>query len=119
MATLRLDTTKHERNVAVWLNVLAAMSLMPVFLPLIIGIIVWQTNKDGSEFIDDHGKETVNFHISLYIYIIVLSMLSILVLPAFAIVVVYFVGVIAAIRGAVAAGRGEVFRYPICLRFIR
>lgn len=46
------------------------------FFPLgsiITPLILWQTLKDRSPFLDKHGKEAVNFNISFGLYIFILS----------------------------------------------
>ena len=40
---------------------------------IITPLILWQTLKDRSEYLDEHGKEAVNFNISFGIYIFILS----------------------------------------------
>jgi len=49
----------------------------------------------------------------------VLGILGFLVIPLIALAAVWIVAIVSLIRGAVAASRGEIFRYPMCLRFIR
>ena len=102
------------------------------FLSLIGAIIMWRIKADQSPFYDDHGREAVNFQISLLVYfiggavvlglftIITLGIGAFLAVPLGAIGVVFllvlrFVG---CIRGAIAANRGEYYRYPMCLRFL-
>ncbi|MEX6627253.1 DUF4870 domain-containing protein [Tenacibaculum salmonis] len=40
---------------------------------IITPLILWQTLKDRSLFLDKHGKEAVNFNISFGLYIFILS----------------------------------------------
>ncbi len=40
---------------------------------IITPLVLWQTQKDKSVFLDDHGKEAVNFNISFALYIFILS----------------------------------------------
>jgi len=40
-------------------------------------IILWAANKDKSEFIDTHGKQAINFQISILLYAIIIGMVSI------------------------------------------
>ena len=40
---------------------------------IIMPLILWQTLKDRSLFLDEHGKEAVNFNISFGLYIFILS----------------------------------------------
>jgi len=43
----------------------------------IIPILLWTINKEKSNFIDKHGKEAINFQLSILLYTIILGTLSI------------------------------------------
>lgn len=119
MTTLRLETNPGERQACVWLHLTTLLILPTAVLHLVAAVILWQVKREGSAFADDHGREVVNFQISLMVYSFVLGVLGFLILPLIALAAVFIVALISIIRGAVAANRGEVFRYPMCLRFIR
>ena len=87
--------------------------ILPV--PIVLTLIFWLLRKDKSTFEDDHGREALNFGISLVIYHIVLgiTIIGIALYP-----VLWIVALVNMIRGAVAAGSGEYFRYPITIRFL-
>jgi len=106
--------TESDRNYAV------AMHLTPlagfVFWPLVFTpIVLWAIRKNDSEFDDDHGREMTNALISFALYHVaaVITLIGVVALP-----VLYVIAVVNLVRGAVAAGRGEYFRYPITIRFI-
>ena len=106
--------TDSDRNYGI------AMHLSPlagfVFGPAILApLVLWLVRKDESAFVDDHGREMVNVILSfvLYHFLAVITVIGIIALP-----VLYIVGIVNVIRGAVAAGRGEYFRYPMTLRFL-
>ena len=49
------------------------------FIPFgnyIIPLLLWTTNKEKSSFIDKHGKEAINFQLSILLYSIILGSLS-------------------------------------------
>ena len=49
------------------------------FIPFgnfIVPILLWTTNKDKSDFIDSHGKEAINFQLSVLLYSLLLGMIS-------------------------------------------
>lgn len=85
----------------------------------IISIILWAVKKDESAFVDEVGKEYLNFMISLIIYSAVSGVLIIIlvgIVLLLAIVVFSFVvGIIATIK----AFGGEVYQYPLIIRFIK
>lgn len=93
-----------------------------------IPLIIWLAKRADSDFIDDHGREAVNFQITLIIYSIGLPILAaligvltcgvglILILPA--IILPYVLGIVGMIQASIAANRGEFYRYPMTFRFI-
>ncbi len=93
-----------------------AMHLTPfacfLFPALILTpLVLWIIGKNRSDFVDDHGREVINFHLSMMIYIL-LTFWTIII-P----IVIAVVWVISLIRGAISASNAEYFRYPITIRF--
>ena len=82
-------------------------------------LIIWLIKKDEYAFVDDQGKEALNFQISVTIYsfvsiILLFVIVGILLLPA---VIVF--GVVMTIIAAIKANGGEYFRYPLTMRFVK
>jgi uncharacterized Tic20 family protein len=66
-----------EKNIATFTHL---STLTQYFIPFgnyIFPIILWSTKKDQSEFVDHHGKQVLNFQLSLLLYSLVLLMISI------------------------------------------
>jgi uncharacterized Tic20 family protein len=58
-------------------------SLLQYCIPFgnfIFPIVIWATSKDKSEFLDEQGKEVINFQISLLIYSVVLALIAVPIL---------------------------------------
>ena len=94
------------------------LSMLLVFVTPILAVVpfvMWMVKKDGSDFIDDHGREIVNFMIS---FVVVTILLCVSVIGLIAVIPFFIVGVIGVVRGACAANRQEYFRYPMTIRFL-
>jgi uncharacterized Tic20 family protein len=92
--------------------------VIPAIGGVIGSLIIWQIKKNQHLFVDLHGKESLNFQISMLIYGIaaglpILICIGTVLLPAVVIADVVFV-IIAAIK----AGRSEEYRYPLTIRFV-
>lgn len=90
-----------------------------LLVSFLVPVIMWAIKKDESPFINHHGRQAMNFHFSMWIYMIV-SFFMILFLVGFfmilALVVLYFVfGILA----AVAANKGEYYRFPAVIPFFK
>lgn len=107
-------TSDVDRNYAIGMH-LSPLITAIISLPL-IGIVpplvLWLIWRDKSAFADDHGREVLNFQISYTLFSIILFWT--LIGPA----ILWVIAVVSVIRGAVAAGNSEYFRYPITIRFL-
>jgi len=86
---------------------------------LIGPLIVWQVKKDQMPFVDDQGKESLNFQITVSLAALV-SMVLMLVLIGF--VLLPLVGLVALVLMVIAgikANSGERYRYPFVLRLVK
>ncbi|MFT5423424.1 MAG: putative Tic20 family protein [Phycisphaerales bacterium] len=113
------SVTNDQRTYALLmhLSILAHSIIAP--LAIIITIVMWQKKKSESAFLDDHGREAVNFQISLGVYMVAIVILAIptVGLSLLGLAVVPILSLVGMIMGMVAANRGEYFRYPMSLRF--
>lgn len=67
----------HQKNIATFIH-LSTFSRFLIPLGNYIGpIILWMINKDKSEFIDTHGKQAINFQISILLYTLIIGTISI------------------------------------------
>src|SRR5262245_2208773 len=108
-----LDETDRKFAIGIHLSPLAGL----VFGPLVVTpVVLWLLRRDKSAYVDDHGGEMVNGLLSFTLYNILLaiSVVGLVALP-----VLYVLSIINVVRGAVAAGRGEYFRYPMTIRFLK
>jgi hypothetical protein len=111
--------TAEERQWAMFTHLSALAGFVIPFGNIIGPLVLWQIKKDQSAYIDYHGKEAVNFQISMTIYlaisfILVFVLVGILLLAVLGILTIVFL-VIAAIK----ANEGDYYVYPITMRFIK
>lgn len=67
----------HQKNIATFIH-LSTFSRFVIPLGNFLGpIILWISNKDKSNFIDAHGKQAINFQISILLYTIIIGMLTV------------------------------------------
>ena len=113
----------HELNkdARTWAMVCHLAMLVGYLIPFgnIIGpLVVWQVKKDESPFIDEHGREAVNFQICYTIYIFVAA-LSFLVLIGFILLPVVIVAqIVFTVIAAIKANSGESYRFPYIFRLL-
>lgn len=93
--------------------------LFPVVGNIVAPLIMWQMKKDEHSFVDDQGKEAVNFQISVSIYSIVSALLIFLCVGAFLLPAVIVFDIVLLIIAAIKANNGISFRYPLTIRLIK
>ncbi len=115
------DPEKEARMWAMFCH-LAAFSGYVVAMPFagVVGpLVIWLIKKDEIPKVDEHGKEALNFQISVAIYFVA-SLLMLFVLVGFFMLIALAVfEIVCVIVAAVKAYQGESFRYPLCIRFIK
>jgi uncharacterized Tic20 family protein len=111
------QVTEWERTYATFqhLTLLTIHALMPV----IPALIMWLIKRERSPFVDDHGKESINFQISLVIYFLVgLATVPLCGMGGVLIGCTYVLGIVGMILAAIAANKGRYYRYPACIRLL-
>ena len=67
----------HQKNIATFIHLSSFSRFMIPFGNFIGPIILWIANKEKSEFIDAHGKQIINFQISILLYAIVIGLITV------------------------------------------
>ena len=90
-----------------------------VFVSFLVPLVVWLVFKGRGAFVEDQSKEALNFQITLAIayvvgFITLIFIVGIVILIAAGLCAVVF-GIIAAVQSS----QGVLYRYPVCIRFIK
>ncbi|MEJ6792034.1 MAG: DUF4870 domain-containing protein [Lacinutrix sp.] len=85
----------------------------------IVPIIMWVTNKDKNEFVNSHGKAIANFLISMLIYWFVAFMFSWVLIGFFIMSLLAIFAFVMPIIAALKANKGEEYKYPATIQFIK
>jgi len=123
------DAEQWERSYAMWTHLapliafvlVIASSGIAFFTPPLAALVLWLIKRQESTFVDDHGREAVNFHVSLLVLFLPAILLGVLLcgvgvlvtLPAWALL-----GIIGGAMASSAASRGDFYRYPACIRIL-
>lgn len=140
-------TTQNEKTNAALLHLSAFAKYLIPFAGIVVPLIIWQTKKHQSQYIDENGKSVINFHLSIFVYSIVIAIIigifflnTIIgyihlenagqdVVPVdlitTAIIGAAVLGIwtiaefILIILGSVRANEGTVYKYPFSISFIK
>ncbi|MBA3544703.1 MAG: DUF4870 domain-containing protein [Chthoniobacterales bacterium] len=122
METIQPSTTVTSSNTRTWIVLCHASALLGLFfhfLGHILGpLIVWLVKRGESAEIDAHGKESLNFQLSMLIYDAVALILRFVLIGIPILVLLWVLNTVLVIVASVKASEGELYRYPLTIRFI-
>ena len=100
--------------------------LIPALGQFVGPLIIWLWKRDESPEIDEHGKESLNFQLSMFIYtavtgvvcfILMFVLIGFLLIPVIALL--YIADVVFVIIASLKANDGQLYRYPFTIRLIK
>jgi uncharacterized protein len=113
---------QHSPPDNIWV-VLCHLTALTLFIGIpfgnIIGpLIIWLIKKHEFPSVDAHGKESLNFQISMTIYTLIAG-LSVFILVGFILLpAVLIANLVLVIIAAIKASNREFYRYPLTIRLI-
>ena len=124
---------KDQREGRTW-GIFCHLGALSMYLGVPLGnilvpLIIWLIKKDDLPLVDEHGKQSLNFQISLMLYAVIAAIVYVVVLMIlYLVTAAYFPGcpglhpaavrrllivhLVFTITAAIKAGNGEVYRYP-------
>jgi uncharacterized protein len=118
-----METSTTSSNVRTWTVLCHASALAGFFVPWaghILGpLIVWLAKRGDSAEIDEHGKESLNFQISMLIYNLIAGVLCLVLIGFVILGILHILNLVLVIVASIQAGEGKLYRYPISIRLIK
>ena len=112
--------TQQEKTWGMLCHLSALAAFVLPWLGSILGpLVVWLIKKDEFPFVDDQGKESLNFQITMFICGAVSGVLMLVAIGVVLAVIVGIYDIVMFIIAAVQANNGVRYRYPLCIRFIK
>jgi len=110
---------KEERTWAMVCH-LAALAgyIIPVAGNIVGPLIIWLMKKEQFALVNDQGRESLNFQISITIYAIIAGLLAFVGIGLVLLPVVGIFALVMIIMAAIKANEGVAYRYPLNMRFI-
>lgn len=81
-------------------------------------LIIWLIQREAMPYVDDQGKEALNFQISILIYMTISGVLFFCGIGIILGLAVAIFNIVMLIIASIAANNGERYRYPLCIRLI-
>ena len=117
------ESKEINKDARMWAMICHLAGLAGIVIPfvgsIVAPLVVWQIKKDDYPFVDEQGKEAVNFQISMTIYGLISAVLTFICVGFFLLAAVVIVDLIFLLVAAVKANNGHHYRYPFTIRFIK
>jgi uncharacterized Tic20 family protein len=106
-----------------WTVLCHATALAGFFVPWaghILGpLIVWLAKRNDSPEINEHGKESLNFQISMLIYNVIAGVLCLVLIGFVILAILHILNLVLVIVASIQASEGKLYRYPLTIRLIK
>lgn len=109
----------EERQWGLFAHLSALIGLVIPFGSIVGPLIVWQMKKAEMPFVDDQGKEALNFQITVFLALVVCIVLSFVLIGLLLLPIVGLAALVFTIIAGIKANEGVAYRYPFTLRLIK
>ena len=110
---------REDRQLLVITHLSQLIMLVTGFGSLILPLIIWATQKEKVSQMDAHGKNIINFQLSLIVYCIICVPLILLFgLGLLGFVALGIVAIIYPVINAIKVSNGEAPNYPLSFQFL-
>lgn len=118
-----VELEEPGKDARLWAMIAHLAGFLGYFLPVVgslIGpLIIWQLKRDVHPYVDEQGKEALNFQITVALAALVSLLLMVVVIGFFLMAIVVVGAIVLMIIAAIKANEGAGYRYPFCLRLIK
>ena len=119
-APVNVSAIANQRTWAAFIHASALLGVFIHFPGHLLGpLILWLVKRDDSPELDAHGKEAVNFQISMLIYSAIAAVFCLVLVGFVFLAILWILNAIFVIIAAIQASDGKFYRYPMTIRFIQ
>ena len=115
-------TPTSSADIRTWNVLCHASALLGFFFPwaghILAPLIVWLVKRGESPEIDAHGKESVNFQLTMLIYSVISGILCLVLIGFVLLAILHILNVVFVIIASIRASEGKFYRYPLTIRFL-
>ena len=111
--------SSEVRQAAMLCHFAAFLGFVFPFGSVVGPLILWQVKREKDGFIDDQGKEALNFQITVAIAWLVCMVLAFAVIGFFLMIALAIATVVLTTIGGIKANKGIAYRYPFTWRLVK
>ena len=119
-STVKNNEESQERIWGMLCHLTALLGLVGIPFGNIFGpLLVWLYKKKAYAMVDKQGRESLNFQLTMTILVLIAALLIYLKIGMMLIFVLASINVVLVLIASVQSYRGETFRYPFRIRFLK
>lgn len=113
------ELSKDERMWGMLCHLGALGGVVIPFGNVIVPLVIWMVKKEDMPFVEEQGKESLNFQITVAIAMAVCFLLSFVLIGLLLMPIVGIGALVFVIIAGIKANEGESYRYPWAIRLLR
>jgi uncharacterized Tic20 family protein len=113
------DVPSDAKMWAMFCHLSAILTMYLLAMGFLGPLIIWLIKKDRSKFVDYHGKEALNFQITVLIACLICIPLIFVIIGIFLLIALGIFSLVMCIIAGINANGGGYYRYPLTLRLIK
>ena len=110
--------TAEEKQMGMFCHLSSLAGYAVPFGHVLGPLILWLIKKDTMPFVNSEGKESLNFQISVTIYLIASLILSFFCIGFILLIALAVFNLVVVILACIESSKGRPYRYPLCIRLI-
>lgn len=116
-----METDSNARNFGMLCHLLSLIGYFSILGFIVAPLALWMVKRKDHPFIDDQGRESVNFQITIFLLLVVSLLLTEveMTIGAVLLAIVAIYHLIFTVVASVRASRGLLYRYPLAFRFLK
>jgi len=116
--TVDYEVSSSDRTWGVLVHAAAFVGLVVPFGNILAPLIIWAIKKEDSRFVDDNGKQAINFQITWTVLLFLVGLTIFIVIGLVLVPLVALAWVILVIIAIIRASNEKVYDYPLTLDLI-
>lgn len=109
----------EDQNLAVIIHLSLLMGIIIPFGGYAATLVLWLLKKDTSEYIDQQGKEAVNFMLNVLVIGTAATILCIMLIGFLLMIPLVIAAFVLPVMAAVKISKGQDYKYPWVYRLIK
>ena len=115
-----VENNKDARLWGMFCHLSALLSFIGIPFGHLLGpLVIWLIKKNDFPFVDQQGKASLNFQLSLTLYALGAAVLIVLLIGIPLLIIIAIADIIFVILAAIKANNGESYQYPCTINFIK